>query len=81
MLGILRDFLSSPYLVKPSSSGTAGAWGFFKLFVCSLGKVSSRGAGGGEGGVVVVGFSSRGGDGGRGGPMTEHENQFFAHSG
>ena len=58
--------------MKPSSSGTAGACGFFKLFVCSLGKVSSCGGGGGEGGKVITGFSSRGGDdGGGGGPVRQ----------
>ena len=50
--------------MKPSSSGTAGAWGFLgKLFVCSLGENSS--CTGGEG---CVGFSSLGGVGGGGGP-------------
>lgn len=61
------------YLVKPSSSGTAGACGFFKLFVCSLGKVSScvGGGGGDKGAKVGVGFSSIGGNGGGGVPITE----------
>lgn len=59
--------------MKPSSSGTAGACGFFKLFVCSLGKVSScvGGGGGDKGAKVGVGFSSIGGDGGGGVPITE----------
>ena len=62
------------YLVKPSSSGTAGACGFFKLFVCSLGKVFSRGGvgGGGEGGLIITGFSSCGGSAGGGsGPVRQ----------
>ena len=60
----MTDCLSSN-LVKPSSSGTAGACGFLgKLFVCSVGANSS--CTGGEG---CVGFSSLGGDGGGGGPV------------
>ena len=55
----------SSHLVKPSSSGTAGACGFLgKLFVCSISVNSS--CTGGEG---SVGFSSLGGDGGGGGPV------------
>ena len=41
--------LKSSYLVNPSSSGTAGGCGFFKLLVCSLGKLSSFATGGGVG--------------------------------
>lgn len=56
------------HLVKPSSSGTAGACGFLgKLFVCSVGKTSSW-LTGGWGMKGSIGFSSLGGDGGGGGP-------------
>ena len=81
--GSLRYDTQSSYLVNPSSSGTAGGCGFFKLLVCSLGKLSSfatgggvgSGAGAGAGAVAATGatsditaFSSRGGEGGGSGP-------------
>ena len=59
--------LKSSYLVNPSSSGTAGGCGFFKLLVCSLGKLSSfvtgggvvgTGAGAGAGVVAATGATS-----------------------
>lgn len=57
--------LKSSYLVNPSSSGTAGGCGFFKLLVCSLGKLSSFvtgggvvGTGAGAGAVAATGATS-----------------------
>ena len=47
--GSLQYDTQDSYLVNPSSSGTAGGCGFFKLLVCSLGKLSSFATGGGVG--------------------------------
>ena len=64
MSGSLRYATQDSYLVNPSSSGTAGGCGFFKLLVCSLGKLSSFaigggvGAGAGAGAVAATGAAS-----------------------
>lgn len=60
--GSLRYDTQDSYLVNPSSSGTAGGCGFFKLLVCSLGKLSSfaigGGVGAGAGAVAATGAAS-----------------------